>query len=92
MDLKGNNFKPLRGLEMDVVLEVLKEVAEKNVTFQEMARHCNKIKQLKVVQKSFVEATGLESWEVASEKLPSFSTPEALDEFTAVKNVTSTDR
>ena len=92
MDLKGNNFKPFRGLEIEVVLEVLQEVAEKKMSLHEMASHCNKVKQLKVVQKSFIEATGMENWEEVIEKLPSFATPEALDEFTSVKNFTSTDR
>ena len=92
MDLKGNNFKPLRELEMNVVLEVLQEVAEKKMTLHEMASHCNKVKQLRGVQKSFIQATGLDSWEEVSERLASFATPEALDEFTTVKNFTSTDR
>ena len=92
MDLKGNNFKPLRGLEMDVVLEVLQKVAEKKMTLHEMASHCSKVKDLRVVQKKFVQATGLESWEDVSERLPLFATPEALDEFTTVKNFASTDR
>ena len=73
MDLKWNNFKPLRGLEIEVVLEVLQEVAEKNMNLHEMASHCNKVKQLKVVQKSFIEATGMENWEEVTEKLPSFT-------------------
>ena len=92
MDLKGNNFKPMRGLEIEVVLESFQEVTEKKTSLYEMASHCNEVKQLKVVQKSFIVVTGMENWEEVTEKLPSFATPEALDEFTSVKNFTSTDR
>ena len=58
MDLKGNNFKPLRGLEMEVVEEVLTEVTEK-MSLKEM--YCIKVKNLKRVQKVLVEATSLDS-------------------------------
>ena len=92
MDLKGNNFKPLRGLEMEVVEEVLREVAENKMSLKEMAQHCTKVKNLKKVQKSLVEATGLESWADAVNKLPDFTTTEALDEFTSVKDFSSTNR
>ena len=50
--MKGNNFKPLRGLEMDVVLEVLQKVAEKKMTLHEMASHCSKVKDLRVYRGS----------------------------------------
>ena len=92
MDLKGNNFKPLRGLEVEVTKEVLEAVAEKTMTLQEMANHCAKVKQLRLVQKAFLEAIGLETWEDAVEKVPSFATTEALDEFASVKKFASTDR
>lgn len=71
MNLKENNFIPLRELEMDVVLEVLQEGAGRKMTLHEVASHCNKVKQLRGVQQSFVEATGLDSWEDVSERLPS---------------------
>ena len=60
------------------------------MSLHEMASHCNKVKQL-VVQKSFIETTGMENWVEATDKLPSFATPEALDKFKSVKNFTSTD-
>ena len=92
MDLKGNNFKPLRGLEMEVVEEVLTEVAEKKMSLKEMAQYCIKVKTLKRVQKALVEATGLDSWADATDKIPDFTTTEVLDEFTSVKDFCSTDR
>ena len=62
------------------------------MSLSEMATYCSKIKHLRLVQKAFVETTGLESWEDAAENLPAFANREALDEFTSIKNFQSTDR
>ena len=51
IDLKGNNFKPLRGLEIEVVNKLLSSVESKEISIGEMAKQVKKIKNLKEVQK-----------------------------------------
>lgn len=81
LDLKGNNFKPLRGLEIEVVNNLLSSVESKETSIGEMAKQAKKIKNLKEIQKKFMELTGVATWAEAEEKFPTFTTAEALDEF-----------
>lgn len=81
LDLKGNNFKPLRGLEIEVVNKLLISVESKEISIGEMAKQAKKTKNLKEVQKKFIELTGVSTWEEAQTLFPSFTTVEALDEF-----------
>ena len=81
IDLKGNNFKPLRGLEIEVVNKLLSSVESKEISIGEMAKQAKKIKNLKEVQKKFIELTGVTTWEEAQALFPIFTTAEALDEF-----------
>ena len=81
LDLKGNNFKPLRGLEIEVVNKLLISVESKEISIGEMAKQAKKTKNLKGVQKKFIELTGVSTWEEAQMLFPSFTTVEALDEF-----------
>ena len=92
LDLKGNNFKPLRGLECNFVKELLGEVAEGEKMLAEMAAYCDKVKKLKNIQRSFMEEVGITNWDEVSEKFPSFCSAEALDEFTTTPNVSQTPR
>ena len=59
----------------------MKDVAEKEMTIQEMMMECKEIKSLKEIQTAFVKETGVSSWEEAEESFPAFVTSEALDEF-----------
>ena len=80
-DLKGNSFKPLRGLDLEMVQQLLEEVAGNKKSMPELAKDCIKIKKLREVQKTFLLETGLATWEEAVEKYPLFANAEALDEF-----------
>lgn len=57
------------------------DVAEKEMTMQEMVTECKHIKRLKEMQAAFLKETGSASWEEAQLKFPSFTSVEALDEF-----------
>lgn len=92
MDLKGNNFKPLRGLEHDVVKNIVGEVAEGKKTLAEMAAYCVKVKKLKNIQQSFMEEVGVTNWDEATERFPSFCESQALDEFTTTPNFSESPR
>ena len=80
-DVKGNSFKPLRGLDFDVVQQLLEEVAANEKSMAELAKDCSKIKKMGEVQKCLLSETGLTTWEEAVEKVPKFASAEALDEF-----------
>lgn len=92
LDLKGNNFKPLRGLEYDVVKDILEEVAEGKKTLAEMSAYCGKVKKLRNIQQSFMEIVGVTKWDEATEKFPSFCSSQALDEFTITPNFSESPR
>ena len=77
----GNNFKQLRGLDLQVVHQLLKDVADRKISVQEMMAECKDIKSMKEIQTAFIRETGVPSWEKAEEQFPAFVTPEALDEF-----------
>ena len=50
----GNNFKSLRGLDYPVVQKLLKDVAEKKMTIQEMMAECKGIKVMRDIQAAFL--------------------------------------
>ena len=77
----GSNFKSLRGLDVGIVHQLLVDVAEKEMTMQEMISECKDIKHLKEVQGAFLKETGSASWDEAQSTFPMFTTAEALDEF-----------
>jgi hypothetical protein len=81
LDLKGCNFKPMRGLEMSTITSLMKQMMEKELSIAEMTRKCRKMKTLRELQKAFVEETGVKTWEEAEEKFPEFANAEALDQF-----------
>jgi hypothetical protein len=87
LDLKGCNFKPMRGIETSTIMLMTEELR-----IAEMTTECRKVKALKELQKAFVEETGVKSWEEAEEKLPEFANAEALDQFiegNTAKNISS---
>ena len=84
LDLKGSNFKHARGLDTALFHQLLSEVASTEKSVAEMTAECVKVKRLRDVQQSFMLQTGSSSWEEATSKYPSHTTPEALDEFLCV--------
>ena len=78
-DLKGNNFKQLRGLEIEVVNKLQVSVKSKEVSIGEMAKQAKEIKKSQV-QKKFIELIGVSLWE-AQMLFPTFTTAEVLDKF-----------
>ena len=79
--LKGSNFKHMRGLDVDLVTNLLTEVTEGKTSITEMGAECLKIKRLRDIQGAFIKETGVASWEEADSKFPEFTTAEAFDEF-----------
>ena len=66
---------------MATVQDVLSRVENKDLSIPQMMKESRKIKDLKEVQKAFMDAMGAGSWEEAQEKYPTFTTADALDEF-----------
>ena len=81
LDLKGCNFKPLRGLDMPTITSLLERLTKEELNIQEMAKECRKMKTLRDLQKAFIQETGLKTWDEAVEKFPDFASAEALDQF-----------
>ena len=79
-DLKGCNFKPMRGLDMLTVKDILQRITEEKLTLTEMARECKKRKTLRDLQKAFIAETGMKMWEEAEERFPYYANAEALDQ------------
>jgi len=86
LDLKGSNFKHVRGLDTPTIHQLLCEVVSEEKSIPEMTAECIKIKRMCDVQQSFILQTGSSSWEEATLKYPAHTTPdlEALDEFLCV--------
>ena len=81
LDLKGSNFRCLRGVPENSVHELLTEVKEGKLTLQELSSECHSIKQLAKIQVGFMKATNSNSWEEAQEQFPEFTTSEKLEPF-----------
>ena len=81
LDLKGCNFKPMRGLDMSTIASQLEQLTKEELSIPEMAKECRKMKTLRDLQKAFVQETGVKTWEEAEEKFSDFANAEALDQF-----------
>ena len=81
LDLKGCNFKPMRGLDMSTIASLMERMTEKELSIAEMTKECKKRKILRELQKAFVDETGVKTWEEAEEKFPEFASAEGLDQF-----------
>ena len=81
LDLRGSNFKPLRGIDLQTVAQLLTDMKNKKLSVKELIKECTRIKQLRVVQQAFMEETGAESWDDAKSRFPEFTTARAMDEF-----------
>ena len=94
LDLKGCNFKPLRGLDLATVTDLLEQLAKGEMSVADMAKVCKKVKSLRELQKAFVDETGVNTWEEAVQKFPEFANAEALDQFIEgnTKKIIGSDR
>lgn len=84
----GSNFKNLRGLDINIVNELLTDVASKKLNLQQMNAESAKTKKLQDIQAAFVKETRVSSWSEATDMFPMHTTSEALDEFTTCKFTT----
>ena len=60
-DLKGSNFKGLRGIDSDSVLRLLQDLENRKITLKELSTQCTSIKMLLKVQTAFVKGTNCEN-------------------------------
>lgn len=81
LDLKGVNFKPLRGLELEERKALLMQLESKEISFVELATICRNKKRLKEVQQQFMMYLNLKSWQEAKIEYPEHSKDELLKPF-----------
>ena len=67
LDLKGSTFKPFRGLDFDVIHNLLVEIDEKKSSIKEAIDKCCDIKALQKVQAAFVKFTNCEDFAEAED-------------------------
>ena len=51
LDLKGCNFKPMRGLDMSTITSLLEQLTKEELNIPEMAKECRKMKTLRDLQR-----------------------------------------
>lgn len=81
LDLKGSNFKCLRGVDYATVGSLLQQVSDGKLTMFELGSQCVAFKQLSKIKSAFVKGTSSGTWEEATEKFPSFTSSEHLQPF-----------
>ena len=81
LDLKGSSFKAFRGLDADIIYQLLSEVDNKKSSIKEAVAKCAEIKALQKVQAAFIKFTNCEDWDEAVTKYPDFATAEKLEPF-----------
>ena len=81
-DLKGSNFKVLRGVNSEDVLRLLIEVKNLKISLGELASECTTLKLLTKVQAGLVKGTNCSSWKEVVQKYPNYCTAEQLEPFT----------
>ena len=81
LDLKGCNFKPMRGLDAITIKSLLDRLTKQELSISEMTKECRKMKRLRDLQKAFIEETGQKTWQEAERKFPDYANAEALDQF-----------
>ena len=57
----GNNFKPLRVLDLEVAHQLLMDVADKEMSIQDMMAECKSVKSMREIQNAFIRETGVPS-------------------------------
>jgi hypothetical protein len=81
LDLKGSQFKCLRGIEVSNVHRLLVEVSDCTISLREMGSECTALKLMQKVQSAFVRGTNSETWEMACDNFPKYTTSEYLEPF-----------
>ena len=81
LDLKGSNFRCLRGIPESSVEQFLLEVSNCSISLQELAIQCADVKILCKIQQGFMKVTNCATWEDATQKFPDFTTAEKLEPF-----------
>ena len=80
-DLKGSQFKCLRGVDVSEIYRLLKEVNDTDMSLKEMSSECVSIKHLRKVQAAFVQGTNCNNWNEACEKYSKYATAEQLEPY-----------
>ena len=73
LDCRGSNFKGLRNLDNNIVTDVLRKVANKDIPFTAIGSHCKEIKNMRQLKEEFTRLVGASSWENAQELYPEFA-------------------
>jgi hypothetical protein len=81
LDLKGSQFKCLRGIEVPEVHRLLIELKNSKISLKEMSYECATMKQVQKVQVAFIRGTNCKNWDDACERFPLFATAEQLEPF-----------
>ena len=81
LDLKGSQFKCLRGIDLPDVHRLLDEVKSNTISLKEMSSECMSIKQIQKVQLAFIRGTNTHNWSEACEQFPVYTTAEQLEPF-----------
>jgi len=63
--IMGSTFKPFRGLDMDIVHDLLYDVGNGVTTLKQAIKKCVDIKALQKVQTAFVQTTQCGDWNAA---------------------------
>ena len=85
LELKGTNFKCLRGLSIETIADLLFELVEGKTSLKEMALDCQSYKGIQKVQAAFLKCTDVSSWEEAKIKFPKYACSEMLEPFKRMK-------
>lgn len=81
LDCKGINFRPLRNLDDDTVVNLLMKVVNGEWSLPEMGKECAMIKKRRNIQQAFLSQLALLNWEEAVEKYPQYTNTKAIDQF-----------
>ena len=81
LDCKGGYFKPLRGMDPTARKELLQEISDGDMSFNELASSCKYAKKMRDIQTAFMRYLDLPSWGAATEKYPDYTRKERLEPF-----------
>ena len=78
MDCRGSYFRALRGLEEEVVSDLVKQVQQKELPFSKLGAGCKELKKLCLLKKEFARQVGVETWDDATHLYPTFADEDKL--------------
>ena len=87
-DCRGSNFRELRGLNSDIVHNLLVQVCNGEISLSHLNKECKRRKRLQKLKEAFANEVGEESWEQASHKYPRYATEAALERFVEAPRLT----